>query len=191
MKRSRQNAAPPRKLQLVVLAAGVVIVAAVAVVSVSSAGDKRPATDVTDPARFDLPALDGDGRVRLADFEGTPLVVNFFASWCGPCEVELPVFARAARELEGEVAFVAVNSQELRPAGGIALARRHRLEESGVALARDVGGRAGSLLHDALGFGMPLNAFYDSDGNLLEVSRGALLEEKLGALLQRLYGAKL
>ena len=190
---ARKTTVPARRrpawLPAVVVGAGVAIVAGVALLSATSAGEKQPAVDVTDPARFDLPALTGDGRVRLADFEGTPVVVNFFASWCGPCEVELPVFARAARALEGEVAFVAVNSQELRPPAGLALARKHRLEQSGITLARDVGGRAGSLLHDALGFGMPLNAFYDSDGNLLEASRGALLEEKLSAKLRQFYGA--
>ena len=45
---------------------------------------------------FDLERLDG-GRVRLADFDGRPLIVNFWASWCGPCKDEFPIF-RAARE---------------------------------------------------------------------------------------------
>lgn len=194
-RRPAAKTTPPRRrpawLPAVVVGAGVAIVAAVALLSASSAGEKQPAVNVTDPARFDLPALVGDDRVRLADFEGTPVVVNFFASWCGPCETELPVFARAARALEGEVAFVAVNSQEVRPPAGLALARRHRLEESGITLARDVGGRAGSLLHDALGSGMPVNAFYDADGNLLDAVRGALLEERLSEKLRQFYGTDL
>ena len=66
----------------------------------------------TDPGAFDLPALQGDGRIRLADFEGTPVVVNFFASWCTACDAELPGYAKVARELDGQVAFVGVNAQE-------------------------------------------------------------------------------
>jgi cytochrome c biogenesis protein CcmG/thiol:disulfide interchange protein DsbE len=36
---------------------------------------------------------DADGReVRLADFKGRPLLINFWATWCGPCKVEMPWF---------------------------------------------------------------------------------------------------
>ena len=122
---------------------------------------------MTDPARFDLPAIDGTGRVRLADFRGTPVVVNFFASWCGPCKKELPDIAAAARKLAGRVGFVAVNSKEISAPAGIALARSNGLADAGITLARDVG-PGGSGLHDAYDVrsAMPVNAFYDADGKL-------------------------
>ncbi len=185
--------APGKRLRLLVAAVGVAIVAVVAGLSFASSSNEGnvPAADVTDKEAFDLPSLTGDGRVRLADFRGHPVVVNFFASWCGPCRTELPIFARAATALSGKVLFIAVNAQELSKDGGIELAEEMGLEAAGITLARDVGGRAGSLLHDSLGRGMPINAFYDSDGKLMEVSRGALLETKLASTLRRLYGVEL
>ena len=55
--------------------------------------------------------LDGR-RVDLSAFHGTPLVVNFWASWCVPCRQEAPVLNAAAREYEGRVQFVGVDIQD-------------------------------------------------------------------------------
>jgi cytochrome c biogenesis protein CcmG/thiol:disulfide interchange protein DsbE len=180
----------PGRLRLVVAALAVAVLGVVGFFSFRGAGQDRnaPEADVTDPAKFNLPALEGDGRVRLADFKGTPLVVNFFASWCGPCDLELPFFADAAQKLEGKVRFIAVNAQELSHPAAVKMAERHHLAESGITLGRDVGGRAGSLLHDSLGRGMPLNAFYDADGKLIDVGRGALLEGRLAETLENTFG---
>ena len=180
----------PGRLRLMVGVAAVAVLGVVGVLSFRGAGQDRarPRADVTTPDAFDLPALEGDGRVRLADFKGTPLVVNFFASWCGPCDLELPHFAVAAQKLKGKVNFIALNAQELNHDAALRMAEKHQLAEAGITLGRDSGGRAGSLLHDALGRGMPLNAFYDAEGNLVDVGRGALLGNKLAATLERLYG---
>jgi thiol-disulfide isomerase/thioredoxin len=147
---------------------------------------------VTDPSKFDLPTIDGTGRVRLADFAGKPVVVNFFASWCGPCQKELPDFAVAARKLAGKVAFVAVDSKEISTSAGIALTRSTGLAEAGITLARDVG-TGGSALHDSYEVrnAMPVNAFYDGSGKLVYVAPGQLTPERLGAQLQQLFGITL
>ena len=185
-----------RRLPLVVSVVGFLIVAAVAAFALSSSSDgggQAGGADVTDPAKFDLPSIEGTGRVRLADFKGKPVVVNFFASWCEPCKKELPEFATAARELAGKVAFVGVNSKEITAPSGINLARSMGLAEAGITLARDVGGQGGSGLHDSYEVrnAMPITAFYDAAGKLKYVAPGQLTRDKLSERLQEFYGVSL
>jgi cytochrome c biogenesis protein CcmG, thiol:disulfide interchange protein DsbE len=60
-----------------------------------------------------LPQLDGGATRRLADYRGGVVVVNFFASWCAPCDDEAPILARLQRRLarthDGTVIGVAVD----------------------------------------------------------------------------------
>ena len=54
--------------------------------------------------------LDREGNeVRLSDFFGMPIVLNFWASWCPPCKAELPDFEEACKRYEGKVVFLMVN----------------------------------------------------------------------------------
>lgn len=58
----------------------------------------------------DFTVLDGEGKeVKLSDFFGKPIVLNFWASWCPPCKAELPDFEDACKKYEGEVVFLMVN----------------------------------------------------------------------------------
>ena len=58
----------------------------------------------------DFQVYDRDGNgVHLSDFFGKPIVLNFWASWCGPCRSEMPDFNEKYAELGGDVHFVMVN----------------------------------------------------------------------------------
>ena len=49
---------------------------------------------------------------RLAELKGTPVVINKWASWCGPCRAEFPAFQQIATERGKEVAFLGVNAHD-------------------------------------------------------------------------------
>jgi peroxiredoxin len=62
--------------------------------------------------RFDLKGPGGE-RIRLSDFRGKPLIVNFWATWCPPCRAEMPSIQRAWEQLEENgVGVVAINVGE-------------------------------------------------------------------------------
>jgi rhodanese-related sulfurtransferase/peroxiredoxin len=142
-----------------------------------------------DKAAFDLPALSGDGHVRLADHAGRPVVVNFFASWCVYCNEELPGFTQVAKATRGRVDFIGVDTNDT--GDGAAMARRFDLAGAGFSLARDLGPKPSSQLWSSFGTqGLPVTAFYDASGRLVDFSGGMLTQAALAQRLQSNFGVR-
>jgi thiol-disulfide isomerase/thioredoxin len=110
-------------------------------------------------------------RERLAELKGYPVVVNKWASWCGPCREEFPYFQHQALERGKEIAFVGVDSMD-----NDADARRF-LDEFPVAYPhyRDPEGDIARVFRGVPAF--PATAFYDSDGEFVYVKLGAYRRE--------------
>ena len=60
---------------------------------------------------FTLNTLEGK-PVSLSEFRGTPVVLEFWATWCGPCRRQFPKMARIHEKYEGQVNFIMVNTAE-------------------------------------------------------------------------------
>ena len=165
---------------------GAVVLVGVIVLAVSAS--RSNATGITKPDSFVLPQLGGSGKVKLASYRGTPVVVNFFASWCPNCAGELPIFASDAKKLRGKVDFIEVDTQET--GDGLAFADKFHLSGSVSAVAADVDGSPASGLYQALGGTgtMPLTAFYSAQGAVLTTHVGRYYASDLASQLQQLYG---
>lgn len=116
--------------------------------------------------------------VRLRETApGRPLVLNLWATWCGPCRREMPVLADAQRA-HPDVRFVFANQGE-----SAEVVRRY-LDAEGLSLSTVLLG-TGSSLGDAVGSrGLPTTIFYDANGRRIDAHLGALNGAALAAKLR-------
>ena len=99
---------------------------------------------------------------RIASLRGYPVVVNVWASWCGPCRLEFPAFQQLSARYGKRVAFLGVDSQDSEEYAG----RFLREEPVPYPSYSD----PDEEIADGLdGFGLPKTAFYDREGNLVFV----------------------
>jgi cytochrome c biogenesis protein CcmG, thiol:disulfide interchange protein DsbE len=124
-------------------------------------------------------------RARLATLRGRPIVVNAWASWCGPCKYEMPWFARAAVRFGRRVAFLGVNAGDLDRDDARAFLRTHYVPYPSYVdphdqIAQEIGVRAG----------LPTTVFYGRDGKVAYVHQGQYRDEAaLAADVRRYAGA--
>ena len=132
--------------------------------------------------QFALPLIGGSGRVSLASLRGEPIVVNFWASTCPPCQREMPAIASVARALSGKVHFVGVDTKDSSRAAAVAFARAHGAAYPiGFDPAESVGNLYGIV-------GLPTTYFLSPSGTtIVGEYLGALNGTSLVHLLTRLY----
>ncbi len=119
--------------------------------------------------------FDGE-QTSLRAFEGEPLVVNFWASWCPPCIAEMPEFEQVHLDRRDEVRFIGLNTQDN-------LAQAEALvEQTGVTY--DLGlDPDGELFSDFEVISMPSTYFVNAAGAVVHRHAGILTEQQLQDLI--------
>lgn len=160
LSQSRESAAPPAAKQSRVDSA---------TVRRALAGSPAPLAAIHAQAN----QLLGGGRdalaARLGELRGHPVVVNFWAEWCGPCRAELPIVQRASLDHGRSIAFLGVDVRDNAPAARRLLAQIPVTYPS----YEDPSGRI--FQQYKLGY-MPSTVFLDARGRVTYLHQGQYLD---------------
>lgn len=139
---------------------------------------RRPRIGEPAPDFALLDARDGSTVRRLSDYRGKAVVVNWYASWCGPCKAEIPEFQEAYAALEEQVVFLGVNFQENqeRATGILDLF----FAKYPAVLDRD--GRVGEHYRVT---GLPVTYFVDAEGVIRGIKIGRVTPKDLSENLEK------
>jgi thiol-disulfide isomerase/thioredoxin len=159
----------------------IAVLAALVLVGCETDGSSPPGGGSLLPeSRVELPEYDvAQFRALIEELHGTPVVVNFWGSWCPPCRVEAPELAEASKEYEGRVQFLGVDILD------------NRQTARDFILAADwqypsVFDPEGEI-RDGLGYvGQPITLIYDRDGTLAFEWNGVITLDLLDRELRQI-----
>jgi cytochrome c biogenesis protein CcmG, thiol:disulfide interchange protein DsbE len=162
----------------------VLVGAVVAAVLLTSGGKKTASAHGGRQAPgFTLPSLqDGKGPISLASYKGTPVLVNFWATWCTPCVQEMPMLEAAHAKWGSKVQFIGIDRQDYKP-DALTFAQKTQVT---YALASD----PNATLDGAYRLrGMPTSVFIDRDGRIVDQVTGPVTRSQLDDTLKTLTEA--
>ena len=132
---------------------------------------------------FTVYDLDGN-EVRLSDYIGKPVILNFWASWCGPCKMEMPDFQSKYQELGEEIQFLMINMTD---------GSRETTDSASAFISEQ--GYTFPVFYDtdsdaAIAYGaysLPTTYFIDAEGNAVARASGAIDAETLQTGIDMIY----
>ena len=138
-----------------------------------------------DTPATDLALKDAAGRkVRLRDLRGKVVLLNFWATWCGPCNAEMPALVDIEKEYGGRVAFIGASLDDAKSAAKIpAFLSRYKIE-----FPIWYGATVDDLDHLKMGNAVPSTAFLDGEGRVVARILGQARPEEVRERLDWLTG---
>ena len=140
-------------------------------------GETASATEERGSEAPDFTVYDREGNPhKLSDFRGTPVLLNFWASWCGPCQMEMPDFQKYFESHGDKVSFVIVNLTD---------GQQETVESASAFIAEN--GYSFPVYYDTdldatysyNTSGLPVTYFLDAEGNFVAWKQGMLTAESL------------
>jgi peroxiredoxin len=190
MTQSQGNGTISQRTRSIVLAVVAAMLLATAAVWLLTGGnDDTPNLGMIDDGRPEIGAAAPDFALldvrdestvrRLSDYRGSVVILNWYATWCSPCQQEIPDFQQAYSRLEGDLVVLAVNLEEA-PADAADM-----LEGLGATFPSVVDSK-GEVYRRYGGLGMPYTLFIDREGNVFSMGSGVITEDSLRAELAKL-----
>lgn len=133
----------------------------------------------------DFTMQDANGKdVTLSSFQGKPVVLNFWTSWCSYCKSEMPYFESAYKQYGDKIQFIMLNP-----------VKSERSSDGGKNFIKDAA-YTFPVFYESAGEAMnlyglrsfPATVFIDANGNMVEKTIGAISEEKLSDNIKSLLG---
>jgi cytochrome c biogenesis protein CcmG, thiol:disulfide interchange protein DsbE len=177
--------------RVIAVAASLGLVAFVVTVIVSSPASRATPATFPEPALpalakgsqapgFSLQRLGGGSDLDLSALRGSPVVLNFFASWCPDCQSELAGFARFAKSESRNVDVIGVDTNDSNTTGAM-----HLLERAGAVYPVGID-PLGSLALRYRIQALPVTYFIDSEGRIAGVAFGKLSSAQLDLWMRKL-----
>jgi thiol-disulfide isomerase/thioredoxin len=136
---------------------------------------------VPEIALSSLQLKDLQGRdILLSNFKGKPLIINFWATWCGPCRQELPVFEKMKEKYRDQVFFLLVSDESIETIKNFNVSNKYSLT---IVQSEE---KLGSI-----GFpSVPFTYFYDKNGRLVIKKKDTISEDELNEYVLQMLKEK-